>query len=224
MDETFENAEKGTFNVRRLPDRARQGEGIGERRFVPRCSRRPSFLLLRTRLALLDWLMSETRQQATKELTIRTDVRPGDLGMIVHLHGVIYAREYGLDHTFEPYVAKPLSDFVLAGPDAGRIWIAEQSGRTVGSIAIVRAGEEAQLRWFLLDPTVRGQGLGRRLMTEAMSYCRSQLFSSVYLWTFDELAEALALYRKHGFEVREHRKAHIWGRERTELRMELRLA
>ncbi len=38
-----------------------------------------------------------------------------------------------------------------------------------------------------------------------------------------ELAEALALYRKHGFEITERRTAHIWGRERTELRMDLKL-
>ena len=172
----------------------------------------------------LECSMSGTQQPTNDAITIRTDVRPGDLGMIVHLHGVIYAREYGLDHTFEPYVARPLSDFVLAGPDAGRIWIAGQNDRTVGSIAIVRAGEEAQLRWFLLDPAVRGKGLGRRLMAEAIGYCRSQSFVGIYLWTFDELAEALALYRKYGFEVSERRTAHVWGRERTELRMDLRLA
>lgn len=168
--------------------------------------------------------MSETRQPANEDVTIRSDLRPGDLGMIVHLHGVIYAREYGLDHTFEPYVAKPLSDFMLAGPDAGRIWIAEQGDRTVGSIAIVRAGEQAQLRWFLLDPVARGKGLGRRLMAEAIAYCRSQRFPSVYLWTFDELAEALALYEKHGFGATERRTSFIWGRQRTELRMDLKLA
>lgn len=166
--------------------------------------------------------MTATRQHG-HDITIRTDIRPGDLGAIVHLHGVIYAREYGLDHTFEPYVAKPLSDYVLAGPGAGRLWIAETEGRVVGSIAILRSDGQAQLRWFLLAPEVRGKGLGGRLMREALGYCRAEGIASVYLWTFDELAEALALYRKHGFEITERRTAHIWGRERTELRMDLKL-
>ena len=68
---------------------------------------------------------------------IRYELRPGDLGMVVHLHGVLYAREHGLDTTFEPYVAKPLADFVLRG--SGRLWIAEEGDRMVGSIALVDA-------------------------------------------------------------------------------------
>lgn len=168
--------------------------------------------------------MTAAPQHDSDDIVIRTDVRPGDLGMIVHLHGVIYAREYGLDHTFEPYVARPLSDFVLSDKVAGRLWIAEKGGRMVGSIAIVRTGEEAQLRWFLLLPEVRGKGLGGRLIKDALAYSRANGFTSVHLWTFDELTEALALYRKHGFTVTQKRTAHIWGRERTELRMDLNLA
>jgi hypothetical protein len=95
---------------------------------------------------------------APTAITIRTGFAPGDLGMITHLHGVVYAREYGLDTTFEPYVAPPLADLVLGGPDCGQIWIAEQGARTVGSVAIVRSENvgEAQLRWFLITPESRG--------------------------------------------------------------------
>ena len=97
------------------------------------------------------------RTMTANEVRIRHTLRPGDLGMIVHLHGVLYAREYGLDTTFEPYVAKPLADFVLAGN--GRLWVAELDDRIVGSIAVVDADNgEGQLRWFLLAPEARGTG------------------------------------------------------------------
>src|SRR5579862_9126032 len=95
----------------------------------------------------------------------RTDRRPGDIGAIVQLHGIIYAAEQGWDATFEAYVAGPLAEFVLSHTDRERLWIAERSGRTVGSIAIVAASPTtAQLRWFLLDPSVRGIGLGTALL------------------------------------------------------------
>ncbi len=76
-------------------------------------------------------------QPSGRTFDIRHEPQPGDLGMVIHLHGVHYAREYGLDTTFEPYVAKPLADFVLSG--TGRLWIAEEDGRIVGSIAVVDA-------------------------------------------------------------------------------------
>jgi GNAT superfamily N-acetyltransferase len=111
-----------------------------------------------------------------EKVTIRTHLRPGDLGYIVYLHGILYAREYGFDHTFEAYVAGPLAEFACHATDHERIWIAQQDGRIVGCIAIVAAANEApaaeattacdvaQLRWFLVDPSVRGAGLGKRLL------------------------------------------------------------
>ena len=118
---------------------------------------------------------------------IRHELEPGDLGMVVHLHGVLYAREHGLDTTFEPYVAKPLADFVLAG--RGGFGSRRKKGRMVGSIALVDADAGVgQLRWFLVVPEARGTGLGQRLLEDGARLCPASAASRhVYLWSFADL-------------------------------------
>ena len=157
-----------------------------------------------------------------REIRIRHTLEPGDLGMVVHLHGVHYSREHGLDATFEPYVARPLSDFVLDGK--GRMWIAQDGDRIVGSVALLDAEEGVgQLRWFLVVPEARGTGLGGRLLGEALAHARQRGFGRVYLWTFAQLDGALRLYERAGFKVTERKTGFVWGAERTELRMDLEL-
>ena len=159
---------------------------------------------------------------ADRAFRIRHVLQPGDLGMVVHLHGVHYWREYGLDVSFEPYVARPLADFVLAGN--GRLWIAEQGDRIVGSIAMVDAeANVGQLRWFLVVPETRGTGLGKALLDAALAYARERGYRHVYLWTFADLDGALRLYERAGFKITERKTDFIWGAERTELRMDLEL-
>lgn len=164
--------------------------------------------------------MSQTRPS----FRIRHELEPGDLGMVVHLHGVTYAREYGLDTTFEPYVAKPLADFVLSG--AGRLWIAQDDGgRVVGSIALVDAeAGVGQLRWFLLVPEARGSGLGRRLLEAALDYARQRGLAHIYLWSFADLTDAIRLYERAGFRTTQTKTGFVWGADRTEVRMDLDLA
>jgi GNAT superfamily N-acetyltransferase len=159
---------------------------------------------------------------ADGDIDIRHELKPGDLGMVVHLHGVLYAREYGLDTTFETYVAKPLAEFAMQG--GGRLWIAAKGDRVVGSIAMVDAADsQGQLRWFLVVPEVRGTGLGRRLLELALDYARERGFARVFLWTFADLAAALKLYERAGFTVTETKRGRVWGAERTEVRMALPL-
>jgi GNAT superfamily N-acetyltransferase len=157
-----------------------------------------------------------------RNVRIRHQLATGDLGMIVHLHGVLYAREHGLDTTFEPYVAKPLADFVLGG--SGRLWIAEDRDRMLGSIALIDADPGiGQLRWFLVVPEARGTGLGWRLLEEALAYARQREMAHVYLWSFATLTDALRLYERAGFRTTETKKSFVWGAERTEMRMDLKL-
>ena len=125
------------------------------------------------------------------KVRLRSKLRPGDLGTIIRLHGVIYGAEYGWDHTFEAMVAGDIARFVVAGEARGRLWVAERGGEVAGCVGIVgQADGSAQLRWFLVDPAHRGAGIGRALLDEALAFCRAEGFRAVFLWTVKGLAPA----------------------------------
>jgi GNAT superfamily N-acetyltransferase len=157
-------------------------------------------------------------------VTLRTDLRPGDIGSIVKMHGEVYAAEYGFDTTFEAYVAGPLARYALAPSDGDRLWVADRDGAVVGSVAIIEdSKDEGQLRWFLVGPSERGKGLGTRLLNEAVAFARDRGFGSVFLWTVQQLEAAAKLYRDAGFEKAEERPGRRWGVEVVEERYVLKL-
>ena len=157
-------------------------------------------------------------------VTLRTRFTDADLSEVRRMHGDIYAREQGFDATFEEHVTGPLAAFAKAPTARERLWIAERDGRIVGSIAIVDAGADvAQLRWFLVDPSARGAGLGRRLIDESLSFSRSCAYRSVMLWTVSPLHAAAHLYVEAGFRLVEENPCTRWGVELAEQRYELSL-
>jgi GNAT superfamily N-acetyltransferase len=165
-----------------------------------------------------------SRAHLPANVTIRHDLRPGDIGYVTYLHGVLYAIEHGWDHTFDAYVAAPLAEFAKSHTDRERIWIVEQDGLIAGSVAIVEVSrEQAQLRWLLLHPELRGQGIGRILVEEAVSFCRARGYSSVFLWTVSTLAPAANLYKSAGFRLTEEKTHEAWGTLVTEERYNLEL-
>lgn len=160
------------------------------------------------------------------EIGIRTNLRCGDLGRIIELHGEIYEREAeGFGLRFEAFVAKTIAEFVLDNDSRGRVWLAEQDGRLMACCAIAhREGGLAQLRWVLARPEVRGIGLGRRLVEESLAYCRSQGFRGVFLETTDGLEASRRLYDSLGFRLVSETLEPLWDGEGVLIRMELGLA
>ncbi len=161
---------------------------------------------------------------AASGITFRHDLRPGDLGYIIHLHGLLYSQEYNFDSSFETYVAVPLAEFARSHTDREQIWIAEDEGKIIGTIAVVTHSDlQAQLRWLLVLPQYRGSGLGRKLMTEAILFSREHGYTSAFFWTVNILRVAAQLYRKLGFKITEEITHRIWGVHLTEQRYELKL-
>ena len=145
-------------------------------------------------------------------VTLRTELKPGDIGWVVYTHGMVYSREQGFDHTFEAYVAGPLAELVCHFSSRNQIWIAEQGKRVVGCIAIVEASPQtAQLRWFLVEPTARGNGLGKKLLQEAIAFGKRCDYESIVLWTVSQLTTAAHLYLSAGFKKIEEIPGRHWG-------------
>ena len=161
-----------------------------------------------------------------RQVMLRHDLCPGDLGRVTEFHGVLYAGEYDFDHRFEAYVAETLAEFAhMQRPDRDRLWLAEREGRLVGSVAILgREGGAAQFRWLLVHPDARGAGLGRRLVDEALAFSRAAGYTSVFLWTVDILTPAARLYTAAGFRKTEEKPpAPLWGPPVKEQRYDLDL-
>jgi N-acetylglutamate synthase-like GNAT family acetyltransferase len=158
------------------------------------------------------------------ELSIRNNLRCGDLGRMVSLHGKTYEPlgAYGL--RFEAYVAQTIADFVLRDDAKGRIWLAERSGNLVGCSAMVlRRKNIGQLRWVVVDPVERGNGLGKNLVAQALEYCGDQGCVSVHLETTDGLPESERMYEKLGFHVTSKTNEELWDGKRSLIRMQLDL-
>lgn len=157
---------------------------------------------------------------------MRRELRPGDLGELARLHGVLYAADEQLDVTFEAGVAKGLADAVLRGwPDHDEgLWVAERDGRMLGAIGLTREGpRHGRLRWFLLVPEARGRGLGRRLLGDVLAFTRAAGYERLELDTYPELRAAGRLYVEAGFHVIASRRTEIWGRTLEVQRYELEL-
>lgn len=155
-------------------------------------------------------------------LTIRTTLKPGDLGYIGWLHGRIYDGEFGYGIGFESYVLEGLGELGHQyDPERDRVWICEHGGQIVGFLAGVSRGDSLQLRYFILLPEYRGKGLGRRLMDLFVGFMRDMGYCKAYLWTTNEQHAAIALYTRYGFRLTEEKRSAAFGRTLTERKYEL---
>jgi len=159
-----------------------------------------------------------------EDISIRTELRPGDIGNVIYMHGNLYKREYGYGIRFETYVAKGLCEFYEKyTPERNRVWVCEHNDRMIGFLLLMDRGKAAQLRYFLIQPEYRGIGLGSKLMSLYMGFLQECGYQESYLWTTHELNTAAFLYKRVGFKLTEEKESTAFGKLLREQRYDLLL-
>lgn len=155
-------------------------------------------------LARKEFLMPEN-QVTIAEIRTLADYPPGLIGTIAALFGRSIAASHGVDWTLDAMIADQQCEFFRRfDPARDRVWVAMDQGVPKGSLTIEGPRPEegrqaARLRFFILDETLSGLGLGRQMITLAMKFCREQGYPGVFLTTLPGLDAALRLYYDHGF-------------------------
>ncbi|AUV82770.1 GNAT family N-acetyltransferase [Salinigranum rubrum] len=138
---------------------------------------------------------------------------PGVIGRLTDLHARYYGDLWELGPQFEADIADGIAEFVARyDPARDGLWtVVDGDDRVLGGIVVdgrAVGAEGAQVRYFILAPSLHGRGLGRDLLDAAMAFCRRQGYDRVFLWTVDELEAAVHLYREFGFAATDERDPH----------------
>jgi GNAT superfamily N-acetyltransferase len=145
-------------------------------------------------------------------VTAAARIRPagfGDAGALARLRHVLYS-EYGpAREPLEAYTAR-FAAFVrdAIASDAWRIWVAELDGRVVGGMwlqlveRVPRPGEDrgalpiGYLTNVFVDPELRDDGLGSRILREVVTWARARGVEEIIVWPSER---SFPFYERAGF-------------------------
>ena len=93
----------------------------------------------------------------------------------------------------------------------GPIWVALESNEIVGTVSAIPNGEALYIRSMAVLPSVRGQGIGRRLMASVEMFGLDHGHTKLILSTTPFLKEAIHLYEGLGFRRTDDGPNNLFG-------------
>lgn len=126
-----------------------------------------------------------------------------DAGAVQRLVSAVLV-EYGLEPDPDGTDADLVDPVRSYTSNGGHFWVVEDADGTVVGTCGLHPIEEGvvELRKMYLAPSIRGRGWGRRLLEHALDAARADGCVRVELETASVLTEAIALYKRYGFERR----------------------
>jgi putative acetyltransferase len=108
---------------------------------------------------------------------------------------------------FENYIDRSLAEEIDRIDDYysdrnGGFWVAIDGDDVVGMFGLEQSGPDAmELRRMYVDPDQRRRGIARTMLAFAEDQCRRRNFKRLDLSTSELQPEALALYRRAGYQL-----------------------
>lgn len=164
--------------------------------------------------------------RATKDINIRP-YREEDISYVIDRQLSLYEseRRFTTD-IWKKYLTQGVIALVENfDPQKDCMFILECDKSPAGCVAIMHTNDRvAQLRYFFLEPELRGLGVGTDLLKKAIDFCREKKYSQAFLWTVSAQETARKLYKKAGFVITETSENKSWGIPVLEEKWELALA
>lgn len=151
--------------------------------------------------------------KATKDIKIRP-YQEQDIAYVIDRQLSLYESERQFTtEIWKNYLTQGVLSLVEKfNPERDCMLILECDNNASGCIAITHTDNNvAQLRYFFLEPELRGLGVGTRLLNTALEFCRQKKYSHVFLWTVSAQESARILYKNAGFKLTETSENKNWG-------------
>jgi ribosomal protein S18 acetylase RimI-like enzyme len=93
----------------------------------------------------------------------------------------------------------PMNADYAALSELGQVWVADRDGRAVGLLVLTTADDHVMIENVAVDASVRGLGIGARLLEFAETHARERGLLEVRLFTSEVMTENLAYYPRRGY-------------------------